>query len=89
VTWKISLANFLSDDRQVVASNLVINPSLSDHGDEDVIRLAHNFNSLAGDFADNPDTQTRAWKGVSPNELLVDLQLPAERPHFVFETMYR
>lgn len=72
----------------MVASNLVIDPGLSDHGDEDVIRLAYNFDSRAGDFADNPDTQTGSREGVSPNELLVDLQLPSERPHFVFKAMY-
>lgn len=73
----------------MVSSNLVIDPGLSDHGDEDVIRLAHNFDSLGGDFADNPDAQTRTRERVSPNELLVDLQFPSERPHFVLETMYR
>jgi hypothetical protein len=69
-------------------SNLVINPGLADHGDEDVIRLSHNFDALAGDFADNPDTQTRTWERVSPNEFLMDLQLTSERSHFVLETMY-
>jgi hypothetical protein len=53
-----------------------------------VIRLAHNFDAFAGDFADYSDTQTRARERVSPNELLVNLQLASERPYFVFETMY-
>lgn len=72
----------------MVASNLVINSRLADHGDEDVIRLAHNFDAFAGDFADYSDTQTRARERVSPNELLVNLQLASERAYFVFETMY-
>ena len=41
-----------------------------------MIRLAHNFDSLAGDLADDPDPQTWSREGVSANELLVDLQLP-------------
>lgn len=55
MTWNISLANVLSNDRGV-ASNLVIDPGLSNHGDKDMVCLAYDIDSLAGDFTENSDT---------------------------------
>jgi hypothetical protein len=68
-----------------VASNLIVDSGLTDHGDEDVVRLAHDLNSLTGDLADDSNSQTGSREGVSANELLVNLQLPTERSHFVLE----
>jgi hypothetical protein len=68
--------------------DLVVDSGLSDHGDEDMIGLAHNLDSLRGDFADDSDTQARAREGMSADELLVDAQLASERSYFVLEAVY-
>src|SRR5687767_13455638 len=69
----------------LIASNLVVDASFANHGDEDVVGLAHNVDTLSGNFAQNPDTQAGAREWVPADELLVNVQLTAKGPDFILE----
>lgn len=53
-------------------TNLVVDSSLSDHGDENVVRLAHNLDSFRRHLAENSDPNTRSREGMSHDEILVN-----------------
>lgn len=82
-----SLLVLYSLKRQIpVVSSLIVDPGFSDHGEEDVSRLAHDFGSLRGDLANDSESQIRSSReGMSADKLFVDLRLTTECPRFILE----
>lgn len=66
---------------------LVVDTRLLDHGNEDVIGLLDNLNTLGRDVADDSNRNTRSWEGVAHNQFLRDTQLTAKAANFVLEEL--
>jgi len=70
---KVRLCPFLMNP----STDLIVETSLLNLGDEDVVGLASNLNSLLGNITKNANGNTRAGEGVSVDKRLVDTELTA------------
>lgn len=61
----------------ISSTDLIVETSLLDLGDKDVIGLASNLDSLLGNITKNTNGDTRAGEGVSVDKRLVDAELTA------------
>lgn len=61
-----------------VPTYLVIEASLLDHGDEDVVGLASDLNSLLGDVTEDADGNARTGEGVAVHKRLVNAELSTD-----------
>lgn len=71
------------EERSVGLGDLVVQASLSDLRDEDLVGFLNNLNLASGDFTQNADGQTRSREGMASHQMLRDLQQSAKCSHFV------
>lgn len=68
-------------------SYLIVDTSLPNHGDENVVSLPDNLDTLRRQVTNNSDADARAGEGVAHDELLVDAKLTTELADLVLEEL--
>lgn len=70
-----------------IRTYLVVDACFLDHGDEDVVGLPDNLNTLGGDVSDDSDGNARSWERMTHNQLLRDTQLAAKATDLILEKL--
>ena len=67
--------------------NFIIQPVLFDLIEIDLIRVAQNVQSVFTHCARAANSEPRPWERVTLDEIFVQAQLTAERPHLILEQL--
>lgn len=70
-----------------VLTCLVIDACFPDHGDEDVISLPDDGDTLGGDLADDSDGNAGPGERVTRDQVFRNAQLSTKFPDFVFKKL--
>lgn len=72
-------------DTGIGLRHLVVDASLLDHADVDVVGLAGNLDALRRHLAEDTDTNARAGERVAHDQVVVDVEGAADGAHLVLE----